>query len=180
MKDVFDTVSEVPFRAIAAVGSIALLTMGAVWWVLNSSASPSQRVEGTPSSVSVSSVVRKQAETSPPVLSDQQPLEVIVEAGNLLEEAHQASPVGTASLELEDAESRYTVQIGVFTHKNGAQRRIAELEERGYTTRLVSLEESGTASFRLVVGAFPTYNEATVTAKDLKVAGIDAFVRSIE
>ena len=180
MKEVFDTVSEVNFKSIAAVGLIALLSMGAIWWVLAGSASTSRPVESTPSQGLASSRVQERTKITPPVASDQQPLEVIVKSGNALEENLQSSPASTASLELEDLESHYTVQIGAFQQKDGARKRMAELAERGYDSHLVSLEEAGTVTFRLVVGAFPSYDEASAAADGLKVAGIDAFVRNIE
>lgn len=180
MKDVFDTVSEVQFKSIAAVGLMAALTMGATWWVLTLSVSPSRPVEDLPSEGVVSSRVQKHTQVSSPAPSEQRQPEVIIERGNSAEVVLQTPPHSDSSLKLEDAESRYTVQIGAFQLKDGAQRRMAELAEQGYDSYLVALEESGTVTFRLVVGAFPTYDEASATADDLKVSGIDAFVRTLE
>jgi cell division protein FtsN len=173
MKEVLETVSEVQFRSIAVIVAVALLGMVATWYILTGSASPSLTHSETDQLAEPLPKAKRATAHSPePAQASEKP-EIGVEEG-------EAGLLTTSELSFpqEKIQGEFAVQIGVFKQQEGAKRRKEELEEQGYTARIIPCEIDGVAAFRVVVGGFGSREEAVETANSLKQAGIDAFVRN--
>jgi cell division protein FtsN len=107
-----------------------------------------------------------------------EPGEAPVRNEDLLQPAEQQYLDPPPRVDEGSALGPYAVQIGAFRREDGARRRLLELQEQGYEVRLVSSENDGNVTFRLLMGDFRSYDEASRNADRLKVAGIDAFVRT--
>ncbi|MCB2204774.1 SPOR domain-containing protein [bacterium] len=90
-----------------------------------------------------------------------------------------ASAKATAAAEEKNASGakQYSVQIGAFTKKEDAQRRIDELKKKGYTAYLREKSVKGKTVHAVWLGIFPEYSQAQAYARKFKEQqGIDALV----
>jgi cell division protein FtsN len=149
--------------------------MVATWWVLTGSASPTLTAE-EPVAAAPKAPSKTQQKTfyPQPILTKPKP-DILISEGDAAplqtdRQLHQPSPT----------DSGFSIQMGAFKQKEGAQRRLKELERQGYEARIISHEQEGSSIFRVIAGDFRTREEAIQAAKDLKGAGVEAFVRTTE
>ena len=185
MEDVLKTVSELKFRSIAMIAAVILLALAAVWWLLGGPASPpqirqSQRATaGRPSVAPLSPPTSEAQPSGPTETSAKQSAkpEVLVVEGPPSGPSVLTAP-GSGAPTIAETTGQFTVQVGAFEREGGALQRQAELRSKGYESSLVAAENEDAVSFRLITGNFATHAEASKIVTELKLAGIDAFVRS--
>ena len=185
MDDVLKTVSELKFRSIAMIAAVILLALAAVWWLLGGSAAPTPNRQPQQASASAQPSTPPAApvveEPTQPLAEDPASLEAEPEI--LVVEGQPSEPLVNAestsvSPEPEQITGQFTIQVGAFTREAGALKRQSELRSKGYDSSLVEVTEDEGVRYRLLTGSFSTHEEASKTVDQLKLAGIDAFVRS--
>jgi len=87
--------------------------------------------------------------------------------------ASEPAPAST-SASSSSSKDRFTIQVGAFPSKDGADALAAKLRKRGYEVRVVAGKLN-----RVQIGSYPTRATASAEAKRLDAKGISGFVTEI-
>ncbi len=79
-----------------------------------------------------------------------------------------ASPTPSAS---PDTSGSYKIQLGVFSQRRNAEDLQAKLRESGHVATIVSVDEGGAQSFKVLIGPFTSKQEALTAIDSLKSQG---------
>ncbi len=89
-------------------------------------------------------------------------------------------PVEPAAETITTSKGAYTIQIAAYKSFQEAVSEMAALEEKGFSTYRVKVENEGTTWYRVRTGPFETYDAAKLFKIRLDKAGVEAMIMKME
>jgi len=165
------------------IGGFLVLIAAALWWYQSGQPSASTLVDITEEPASVQDRQVSLLEESVPEEASQQPEELAGspsstpgEAAPALEEQSVPTGQGSSGASLS---SGYTVQVGAFDTEVRARRVLDQLSEKSYSGRIEPPPSGVEVIYRVSVGAFAGFSEASQFQTRLQADGFPTFVKRV-